>query len=73
MQGNDFVTSQMYTRGVVCFSCDDVHGTENNAGLVKPANVLSLEMPRPGLTERTASQPSKRTRITKSAVPGTIA
>ena len=31
MQGNDFVQSQMYTRGVACWSCHDVHGTENNA------------------------------------------
>jgi predicted CXXCH cytochrome family protein len=43
MQGNDFVTSVMYTRGVTCFSCHDVHGTENNADLIKPANVLCLE------------------------------
>ena len=27
MQGNDFVQSVMYTRGVTCFSCHDVHGT----------------------------------------------
>ena len=31
----------MYTRGVTCFSCHDVHGTENNAELLKPANVLA--------------------------------
>src|SRR5579872_43385 len=43
MQGNDFTTSQMYTHGVTCFSCHDVHGTENNADLLKPANVLCLE------------------------------
>jgi len=43
MQGNDFVTSQMYTHGVTCFSCHDVHGTDNNADLVKPSNVLCLE------------------------------
>jgi predicted CXXCH cytochrome family protein len=43
MQGNDFVTSQMYTHGVSCFSCHDVHGTENNADLIKPATVLCLE------------------------------
>ena len=43
MQGNDFVTSQMYTHGVSCFSCHDVHGTENHADLLKPANVLCLE------------------------------
>ena len=27
MQGNDFVQSVMYRRGVTCFSCHDVHGT----------------------------------------------
>jgi len=43
MQGNDFVTSQMYTHGVTCFSCHDVHGTENSADLIKPSNVLCLE------------------------------
>jgi predicted CXXCH cytochrome family protein len=43
MQGNDFVTSQMYTHGVSCFSCHDVHGTGNDADLLKPANVLCLQ------------------------------
>ena len=43
MQGNDFVTSAMYTHGVTCFSCHDVHGTENNADLIRPANVLCLQ------------------------------
>jgi predicted CXXCH cytochrome family protein len=43
MQGNDFVASLMYTRGVTCFSCHDVHGTENDADLRKPANVLCLQ------------------------------
>jgi predicted CXXCH cytochrome family protein len=38
MQGNDFVSSVMYTRGVTCFSCHDVHGTSHNADLVKPAS-----------------------------------
>jgi predicted CXXCH cytochrome family protein len=43
MQGNDFVTSVMYTRGITCFNCHDVHGTENNADLLKPASVLCLQ------------------------------
>jgi predicted CXXCH cytochrome family protein len=43
MQGNDFVQSVMYTHGVSCYSCHDVHGTENNADLLKPANVMCLE------------------------------
>jgi predicted CXXCH cytochrome family protein len=47
MQGNDFVQSAMYTHGVSCFSCHDVHGTENNADLLKPANVLCLECHNP--------------------------
>jgi len=42
MQGNDFAQSVMYTRGVTCYSCHDVHGTGNNADLIKPANVLCL-------------------------------
>ncbi|HJT88759.1 MAG TPA: cytochrome c3 family protein, partial [Bryobacteraceae bacterium] len=43
MQGNDFVQSVMYRRGVTCFSCHDVHGTENDADLLKPATVMCLE------------------------------
>ena len=42
MQGNDFVQSLMYKRGVTCFSCHDVHGTVNNADLIKPAGQLCL-------------------------------
>jgi predicted CXXCH cytochrome family protein len=43
MQGNDFVQSLMYTRGVTCFSCHDVHGTPNQAVLWKPANKICLD------------------------------
>jgi predicted CXXCH cytochrome family protein len=42
MQGNDFVQSAMYTHGVSCQSCHDVHGTSNNADLLKPANSMCL-------------------------------
>jgi predicted CXXCH cytochrome family protein len=42
MQGNDFVQSVMYRRGVTCFSCHDVHGTSNDADLVKPARDLCV-------------------------------
>jgi predicted CXXCH cytochrome family protein len=42
MQGNDFISSVMYTRGITCFSCHDVHGTENDADLIKPASVICL-------------------------------
>jgi predicted CXXCH cytochrome family protein len=42
MQGNDFVQSLMYRRGVTCFSCHDSHGTPNDALLIKPARTLCL-------------------------------
>lgn len=42
MQGNDFVQSTMYRKGVTCFSCHDPHGTANDADLVKPANAVCL-------------------------------
>jgi predicted CXXCH cytochrome family protein len=40
MQGNDYVTSTMYTNGVGCWDCHDVHGTEHGADLIKPANAI---------------------------------
>jgi predicted CXXCH cytochrome family protein len=43
MQGNDFVTSLMYTHGVTCATCHDVHGTDNPSLLRKPANALCLD------------------------------
>ena len=43
MQGNDFVQSVMYRRGVTCFSCHDVHGTDNYAQLRKPVGKLCLD------------------------------
>ena len=43
MQGNDFVTSAMYTHGIACHTCHDAHGTANDALLWKPATVLCLD------------------------------
>jgi predicted CXXCH cytochrome family protein len=43
MQGNDFVQSVMYRRGITCFTCHDVHGTSNYAQLRKPADKLCLD------------------------------
>jgi len=43
MQGNDFVQSVMYRRGITCFSCHDVHGTDNNADLRLPKTVMCLQ------------------------------
>jgi len=48
MQGNDFVESLMYRRGVTCFSCHDVHGTSNPADLVKSSRSLCLTCHSPG-------------------------
>ena len=42
MQGNDFVQSLMYTRGVTCFSCHDPHGNDNVAMLRATGNSLCL-------------------------------
>jgi predicted CXXCH cytochrome family protein len=42
MQGNDFVQSLMYARGVTCFSCHDAHGTPNPALLRAPAATVCL-------------------------------
>jgi predicted CXXCH cytochrome family protein len=50
MQGNDFVQSVMYRRGVTCFSCHDVHGTANNADTLKPARDICLTCHNPGST-----------------------
>lgn len=46
MQGNDFVQSLMYRRGVTCFSCHDAHSPEP-AMLIKQGNDLCLTCHRP--------------------------
>jgi predicted CXXCH cytochrome family protein len=33
----------MYTRGVTCFSCHDMHGTANEANLRKPPNAICFD------------------------------
>jgi predicted CXXCH cytochrome family protein len=48
MQGNDFVQSVMYRRGVTCFDCHDVHGTDNYAQLRKPVDKICLDCHEPG-------------------------
>jgi predicted CXXCH cytochrome family protein len=48
MQGNDYVQSVMYRRGVTCFDCHDVHGTANYAQLRKPVDKLCLDCHEPG-------------------------
>ena len=71
MQGNDFVQSVMYTRGVTCSSCHDVHGTGNNADLVKPSRHDVPDVPRPEVAERSAhGDASSSTRITSAGSAG---
>ena len=43
MQGNDYVQSQMYLKGVTCYACHDVHGTEHTAVLRLPGNAVCLQ------------------------------
>ncbi len=43
MQGNDFVQSVMYRRGISCMDCHDAHGTDQYAELRAPAQTLCLE------------------------------
>jgi predicted CXXCH cytochrome family protein len=47
MQGNDFVQSLMYQRGVTCATCHDAHGTENTAQLRKPTATICLDCHEP--------------------------
>jgi predicted CXXCH cytochrome family protein len=42
MQGNDFVGSLMYARGVTCFNCHDPHGTDNPGMVREAGNGLCL-------------------------------
>ncbi len=42
MQGNDFVQSNMYHRGVRCFNCHQVHSNRNPSNLIATGNELCL-------------------------------
>jgi predicted CXXCH cytochrome family protein len=42
MQGNDFVASVMYEKGVSCWSCHDVHGTGQTAELRQSPSAVCL-------------------------------
>jgi predicted CXXCH cytochrome family protein len=50
MQGNDFVQSVMYHRGVRCFDCHDVHSNKNTSNLVRAGNALCLTCHKPNST-----------------------
>ena len=49
MQGNDYVQSQMYVKGVTCYGCHDVHGTDHEADLIAPGNDVCLSCHGPQL------------------------
>ncbi|MGA8089522.1 MAG: cytochrome c3 family protein [Terracidiphilus sp.] len=42
MQGNDFVQSTMYHRGMRCFDCHQVHSNANRSNLIVTGNALCL-------------------------------
>lgn len=48
MQGNDFVTTRMYARGVTCASCHDAHGSPNDALLRGPVQTICSRCHWPG-------------------------
>ncbi len=43
MQGNDYVTAEIYTHVITCFTCHDSHGTDNISLLRKSAATLCLD------------------------------
>jgi len=70
MQGNDYVTSLMYTHGVSCFTCHDSHGTANPALLRKPANELCLDCHGPNSPNGPHAQTIEEHTHHKSGSPG---
>ncbi len=49
MQGNDFVQSEMSLKGVRCYACHDVHGTDHPADLRLPGNDVCAQCHKPTL------------------------
>ncbi|CAN5530772.1 hypothetical protein BH10ACI4_BH10ACI4_32010 [soil metagenome] len=43
MQGNDFIQSNMYHRGLRCFDCHEVHSNENKSNLIAVGNQVCLK------------------------------
>ena len=54
MQGNDFVQSAMYSHGITCFSCHDVHGTENQRATAEARERHVPAVPRTQFAQRSA-------------------
>jgi predicted CXXCH cytochrome family protein len=49
MQGNDYVQSQMYVKGVRCYACHDVHGTQHAADVRLPGDQVCTQCHGPQL------------------------
>ena len=62
MQGNDYVQSQMYVKGVTCWDCHDVHGTEHEADLIAPGNEACTSCHQPQLQPGPAGHLAHHTR-----------
>ena len=62
MQGNDYIQSQMYVKGVSCSGCHDAHGTEFEADLIMPATDLCLTCHQPQLQPGPAESVTDHTR-----------
>ena len=62
MQGNDYIQSQMYVKGVSCSGCHDAHGTEFEADLIMPATDLCLTCHQPQLQPGPAASVTDHTR-----------
>ena len=62
MQGNDYIQSQMYVKGVTCSGCHDVHGTKHDADLIAPGNDVCLTCHQPQLQPGPAGSVENHTR-----------
>ena len=73
-RGTTSAQSLMYRRGVTCFTCHDVHGTDNYAQLRQAGDhaLPAIATARRRRTVRTRRR-SRRTRITRPAAPAASA
>ena len=62
MQGNDYIQSRMYVKGVTCSGCHDVHGTDFDADLIAPKNEVCLTCHQPQLQPGPAESIEDHTR-----------
>ena len=67
MQGNDYVQSQMYVKGVTCSGCHDVHGTDHEADLIAPGNEVCVKCHDPQLQPGPAGSLERHTQHAKES------